>query len=485
MALTACGGGKTSEKDDAPELLWYISASAQNDAQLVNDAVNELVKEKLGFTVKIKMLDPSAYTQKMNMIISTKEEYDLCWTSPQSNDYYNNIARNAFVPLDDLLEEYGKGTKALLSEQMWEATRVNGKIYGLINNQIMATAYGFAVQRPIANAAGMKWAELTHYTQLEGILKYAKENHPDKIPLSYNVNQEPFSSALPMFGFEAIGGNKIPGAFVRVGDGYQVVNQYETEEFKSFIATMHDWYKKGYIKSDASTSQEFSSDSAAGKFVVQFPVFLTGDTTISDLTPDEPYGGTGVPHYAKRFINEIITTDRATATMTAISSTSKYPEKAMQLIELINTDEVVYNTLCIGIEGKHYNKVEPYTNHLGTEVSIEKIDNSGYAPMRNWMFGNTALEWKTKADYPTSKWQNENKNAEISRILGFTFEAKPVTNEIAMCSNVIDEYLASLTSGSIEPTQRYEEFIAKLKTVGADKIVAEKQAQLDKWVASK
>lgn len=480
--LTSCGGKKTGD-GDTTELLWYIVGSPQKDMQLVNDELNKMLLEKANMTVNIKMLDWNAYDQKMNMIISTKEEFDLCWTAPQTNDYYNNIARNAFVPLDDLMDEYAPKTKAMVSDKIWDAARVNGKIYASINNQIMATAYGYMAQRPITNASGVNYADVTHYSELEPILAYTKENYPDKIPLAYQKEQEPFTSCLPMFGMEAIGGNQTPGAYVRGTGEYKVVNQYETEEFKKFITQMHDWYKKGYLQSDAATSSEYSANLAAGKFAVMSPSYMTKDTTEIDLEPDKPYGNTGVPYYTKRYTPAYITTDRATATMTAISATSKHPEKAMQLIEIMNTDEKIYNTLCIGIEGKHYNKLaEPYTNVHGATVTIEKIDNSGYAPNTNWMFGNTELEWKTENDGSVEFWKEANENAEYSEILGFAFNTEPVANEISMCSNVLGEYLTSLTSGSTEPTQRYEDFIAKLKTAGADKIVAEKQRQLDEWV---
>ena len=42
------------------------------------------------------------------------------------------------------------------------------------------------------------------------------------------------------------------------------------------------------------------------------------------------------------------------ATLTSISTTCKNPELAMQFLNLINTDPVLYNMACFGIEGVHY-----------------------------------------------------------------------------------------------------------------------------------
>lgn len=483
--LTSCAD-KQAKKSGTTELLWYVVGSPQKDMQLVNDEVNKQLEEKANLKVTIKMLDWNTYEQKMNMIISTKEKFDMCWTSPQTNNYYSNITKNAFMPLDDLLSKYAPQTRSKVSDELWDATRVDGKIYGAINYQIMATAYGYGVQRPIEKASGISFKDINSYNDLDDMLAFIKENYPDKIPLSYNNNQEPFTSCLPMFGMEAVGDNQMPGAYVRGTGEYKVVNQYETEEFKKYITKMHEYYKKGYLKSDASTSSEYQADLSAGKFGVIFPMYLSGeDHTMSDRTPDAPYSSTGIPYYQKKFTPDYITTDRVTATLTAISSTSEHPEDAMRLIETLNTDENIYNMLCFGIENKHYKKVEPHININGANVTIERIDNSGYAPRTNWMFGNTEQEWKMENDGPAEGWKKMNAEAVRSEILGFVFNTDPVVNEISVCSNILSEYITSLTSGSAEPTKRYEEFIAKLKTAGADKIVAEKQKQLDEWVKSK
>lgn len=54
----------------------------------------------------------------------------------------------------------------------------------------------------------------------------------------------------------------------------------------------------------------------------------------------------------------------ASASNTAISINSKHPERAMQLIGLMNTEKGkdLYNLLVFGIEGEHYTKVNDKEN---------------------------------------------------------------------------------------------------------------------------
>ncbi|EKD87893.1 MAG: extracellular solute-binding protein family 1, partial [uncultured bacterium] len=79
-------------------------------------------------------------------------------------------------------------------------------------------------------------------------------------------------------------------------------------------------------------------------------------------------------------------------------------------------------------------------------------------------------------------WDYENKNSALSPAMGFTFDNSSVSNEVSAVVNVINEYLPSLQTGSVDPEVELPKFIEKLKAAGLDKIIAAKQAQLDEWL---
>ena len=73
--------------------------------------------------------------------------------------------------------------------------------------------------------------------------------------------------------------------------------------------------------------------------------------------------------------------------------------------------------------------------------------------------------------------------------LGFVFDTKPVTNQIAACTSVVLEYQTALAGGRFESPEDVEanvaEFRQKLHDNGVDDIVAEVQHQVDAWAAAK
>lgn len=69
---TSTQAPKTDTKDLAPvNLTWYVVGTPQKDQQVVTDAINKILKEKINTTLTINTIDWGAYDQKMNVIVSS------------------------------------------------------------------------------------------------------------------------------------------------------------------------------------------------------------------------------------------------------------------------------------------------------------------------------------------------------------------------------------------------------------------------------
>lgn len=51
--------------------------------------------------------------------------------------------------------------------------------------------------------------------------------------------------------------------------------------------------------------------------------------------------------------------------------------------------------------------------------------------------------------------------------------------------NIVDQYRRGLESGVLDPDKELPAFLGKLQSAGIDKIIAEKQKQLDEWAQTK
>jgi putative aldouronate transport system substrate-binding protein len=149
-------------------------------------------------------------------------------------------------------------------------------------------------------------------------------------------------------------------------------------------------------------------------------------------------------------------------------------------INMLHQDKYLNNLLNFGIEGVHYDKKSD--NVIDTTKGAKNY-NLGAA----WMFGNQFLNYLLPNEDP-QKWEKFkafNNAGQASLALGFTFDSEPVKSEIAAVNNVNSQYIGALYTGSVDPNEVLPKYEAKLKDAGIDKIIAEKQKQLDAYLATK
>ncbi|MGZ9586039.1 ABC transporter substrate-binding protein [Paenibacillus marinisediminis] len=478
---------KTSSDTLEPvELTYYFPNSPQKDLQTVEDALNKLVQPKINATIRLKLIDWGAYEEKMKVMMGSGESFDLAWTAAGFNNYFQNVANGAYAPLDELIDKYAPETKQGIPNMFWDAVKVKGKIYGVPVFQQSTAGYGYLIQKAVADKYQLDWKSVKQLSDLTPFLEAVKKNEPNLIPWGYAQNSDPFLTAPPMFGLEALGDSKTPGD-IYLNDGSKVVNQYATPEFKAYLTMMRDWFSKGYLRKDALTLKENLADQKAGKNALTIGQIdidtlafeqagMEASGRMSNFNPD-------APSYDFQFVKPLLTTDKAAATITAISASSPNKERAMMFLNLLNTDKEIYNTLVWGVEGKHYKKV--------ADNRIETNKDGGYQIFAPWEFGNMSLTYLFEGDPKggevdnkfTNMWIELNKNATPSNALGFVFDFTPVKTEKANVDAVIDELYYALSSGSVDPEKYLPQFLDKLQQAGADTIMAEKQKQLDAWKA--
>lgn len=135
--------------------------------------------------------------------------------------------------------------------------------------------------------------------------------------------------------------------------------------------------------------------------------------------------------------------------------------------------------LNFGIEGVHYTKV--------SDNIIKATDKTAdYSPGVAWELGNQFLNyiWTTEDPQKWDKFKQYNSTAISSPALGFAFNADSVKTEVGAIANVRKQYDRSIETGSVDPDKIIPEYRAKLIASGLEKVIAEKQKQLDVFLAN-
>ena len=478
--LAGCGAQNSivqnsSEKksgDDLPTIVWWLRYDDQKDQAMVSKAVDEIAVKNIGCHVQIKRIESGDYSQKLALALAGQEDIDICHMAPRYN-FYSHAAKGAFLPLDELIEKYAKDTYNDIPEAFWDAAKINGEIYGIPNYQIVGRRNGFVVLKSLLDKYNFDLSKVTRLEDMEPFFEAVKNGEDSNMRIFSNAAGAYEWGLIHYIGLDPLGSEKYP-AVVRCNDeSLTVVNQFETEEFASFCNLMRKWYIKGYNpqqgSSDNSADLEMQGLSCARLDNIPpgyIPTFKKqrGGRDVDTVIIDPPF----------------VNTSNVIATMNCVSKFSKNPDKAVQFINMVDQNiDNVYNILCYGIEGVHYNKIG--------ENRIEKIENSGYDPNMSWEFGNNfnAYLYGEQEDNVWEETKKVNETAIVSNVLGFSPDTEPIKTEMASCEAVIGEYLGTLTLGAVDPEEKLPEFQKKLKQAGVDKVIEEFQKQIDEWKASK
>lgn len=443
-----------------PTISWYVPGEPSSDTEMVMEELNKLIEPKIGAKLDLNIIDDGAYDQRMSMMMAADEDYDICFTANWNNKFWPNVEKDAFLPLDDLISQYAPGLKDVIPDIAWNASRVNGKIYAIPNMQVLFQRFGIRLIKELTDKYNFDLDSVKKVEDIEPFLAQVKANEPNVIP--FNPNIEFWMG----YDYEEI---KTAKCFVKKdGSDFTVLQRERMPEYVQGIKTMRDWFLKGYIRNDIASNPGQSSNLV--KIAATPTTWIPGcEAELAPLIGYEP-----VYTY---FEDIYLDANAGSDTMTAINRASKNPEKAMQIIELVNTDKDVLNTLVFGIEGKHYKKT--------SDDSIELIsDGSRYLGANYaWRFGNSFNAYRLPgvAEGTAEETIRLNETAKVSPISGFVFNSEPVKEALTQVNAIRNEYKA-LELGAVD-LEIYDEYLKKLDSAGMQEILAECQRQLDAYMA--
>jgi len=457
--------GTNNEKPYELTMAYIVFGGNVSDAELVSQELSKLTKEKINVTVKLLPINVAAYTQQVNLMLTSNEKLDIVELFPPLN-YPGLASKESLLPLDELLDKYGQGVKDALGEDFLKASKINGKTYGVVNMRPFAQNYGVTMRKDLVDKYNIDLTKITTWTDLEPIFQMIKEKEPGMYPL---VKPGPFGivDAIMFSKFDYMGGNGI-GGLITANNDNKLVNVFSTQEYVDTAAMVRKWFDAGYMQKDIATTQETSNS-----------LFRAGKafSMITNLieNPTKSTQDAGIPMVNVVLTDPITNVLDVTVFMDAIAKNSNNPEKAMQFLNLLYTDKEVQNLLKFGIEGKHYVKQGDF---------IAKPDGNDVAYTGPQVSGNGYLEYLWEGNDPQF-YENSKKLEEAShksKGLGFMFDESPVKSEAAAISNVLNQYASALNVGALDPAKALPEFIAKLNDAGAEKVIAEKQKQFDAFL---
>lgn len=462
---------EVSEADMPTVKMFYMLGSVPKDQEMVAAKINEYTMEKIGVKLELTPVPYGAYDAQSKLIVAGQDDYDIMFI--MGADLSPLVAKEALMPLDDLLNQYAQESIDKLDVYL-QAGTVAGTTYMLPRVNMMASMDGILMRKDLVEKYNIDLNAIKSEKDLTPVFEKVYAGEPGMTMVSSE-----YVSSTSHTGWYKMAQVDGLGDFIGVLDDPQslkIVNYAETAEYAETCKLHQQWADSGYISVDMLTSDESQWDQiAAGKLFACHVGWKPGIVQEKSLL-SAGVELVGVPLEER----PLSTTTQVGSMGWTILNQSKNPEAAMKVMNLLFSDAKFLNLIDWGIEGVHYKVVDG--NQIDFADGIDAA-TSGYYHGWDWAFGYSLLAHVMKPSSPTLREELKEyiESADFSKALGFTFDVTPVKTELTAVANVKMKYENALTCGLMDFDSTIDTYINELKTAGIDKIIAEKQAQIDAW----
>jgi putative aldouronate transport system substrate-binding protein len=469
LAAACASGGALAQ--DLPVLKMVVPMGPQGvastEAQAEVEAhINALIGPKIGAHVDLVQVPLADFNQRMTLMHSSREAYDIAMTAPWTNNFFTNVAQGNLMALDEYLDEVPELAAAVPAEVLSVGT-LRGQLYGVPVQQLFPKSFGFNVKTELVEKYDIDLDAINGWADLTPVLeRVVKGEGPGFYAFGGRIQGMP-----ELWGYEPIVAGTANYAVVRMDDPtHTVVNLYDTEEYREVMRLRRAWHDAGLTDPNPMNREQVRAALAAGThgFYVD---------ASQDRPSDRVLGG--APASPKRFAPLVLTTPSMNASMMSVSADSANPVEALRLIALLHSDAQVFNAFAYGIEGRNWQfKAD------GSGL-VEKVEGTGYWPDINWVWGKSWLALPQREIDLTAGEEAQATNAAATRspLLGFSFDVAPVEQEVIALAAVVANFEA-VESGRVADVDAYiDEQIAALEAAGLARVQEEIARQIAEWSA--
>lgn len=451
----------TETADGIPVITWYQVGNGQPaDIDAWYEQINPYLEEKIGAHVNLQIVGWSDWSDRRNMLVQTNGDYDIMFTDMST--YVSDVKMGAFADLTDMLADY-PGLTDLIPERNLTACEVDGHLYGIPAYKDSSMTNFFVWTKEYVDAYYPDYAEDHDLFSIDEGLRAIYEG-TGTTPMMLNKDG---ISCITQILYDNFGSGLNPMGVSYHDGSNKVVSVFEQEDVLEQLRLMHQWYNDGLINSDANTLENFQGMCAVG--VAQgYPSAAPGWGS-----------GRGAEVVVSQFGDTVLSNDTVQGSMACIKKTSPNVDKAMALINLVNTDTKVRDWFAYGVEGLNWEYVEE-----DGMTKVKKLNQDWSAAA--YTQGSTMIltpESGTKGNPYLDEVKVQNENAIASPALGFYFDTSNVADQLAACTATWLTYKSLIYTGAGDPDVIVPQMMDELRADGFDEIVAEAQAQLDAYLA--
>jgi putative aldouronate transport system substrate-binding protein len=449
---------------------WFTDSQQPTDWDMVEEKLNEISKAAIGVEVDVRYLT----NDQVTIAQTAGEAFDLAFTCDWYNDFATNVAQGMFLDITELVPQYAPKLLEEIPDYLWTGGTVNDVLYAIPHMKDTGMEIFWILDEEyFINQKGLEKDHYISFEEIEPYMEMYKADYPDDYPLK--IAKGGITSWMNALA-DWISMDYLIGLDWEAQGTENETTVYcalELPAFQQRLATIHSWYEKGYINPDAAVLETYGR-SVAG--VIQSGQGWFGaETTWSNARQKASY--------IARYDGIYMSTSSLRGSMTAVSATTQYPEKALELVQFMNTNEEYRTMARYGLEGVHYTVKEPGIVQV-TEQGMANFRPQAYS-QGTYVLGPVEASPFESVPADPDMWQkvwDSYADAKLTAALGFTLDVTPIETELLAIASIWNDYRDELITGTSDPAEMVPVIIEEMEGVGLREVLAEVQAQMDAFI---
>lgn len=469
-----------SKEEKEVTLKFYFGGDKKAATDEVWSAISDHLKSK-GLNVKfnINFIPFGDFKEKMLVMAASGDEWDLNFDGDWLS-YKLMAAKGSYMALNDLLPKSAPVLYKKYQEQgTLEAATINGQIVGLPWTMKMNNRHFAKWRSDLTDKAGITPAQDSIKTveDVDAFLHEFKKAYPnEKLTRSTPLPIYQTRDEWVDLNFHGLG-------FYLNDPSLQIQAIEQQPFFREASEMAKKWYNDGILNKDAMIDKE---DGAAqwrnGKmlFTLNSHEWVVADQGFVDSSFQI---GSSLLYPDKKYVNRT-----PLANVVAINRNSKHADRVLRFLDMLETDQQLYDLVQYGIEGKTYKlegEAAVYPDGMKTTTSNYMEWGGQWAFWKpQFMRPNPAYAkdfWVKEAEFAS---QPMNVNSPVD---GLLIAEDNIKNELAQRDQLSTEFGRPLEYGIAkgEVDTSVDDYIERQHKSGLDKIIGDVQEQIDVYLANK
>lgn len=443
------------------------------DQQKVNEAVDALAMDEINMHVNLLPMTMGTYNNQIPLMLASGDPLDIL--NVMSASFSSYIDSQYIINLADYLDCFQE-TVELFGEDAF-AGYIGDFLVGFGMMKERGGPVCLVVRSDIFNELGFKADDFqitvedySSFDKLTELFQKVKEAYPDMW-----ITDGAIGTLAALAYVDNLGSNF--GVLENYGQSTMVTNYYESDQFRFFCELAKNWYDSGYVYEDVAISQD------TGEMLMKAGNTFSFISAAKPNTKTEKLAQTGYDCEVILLGEPMKCTNSVVSGLWCIANCAEDKTKACQFLNWAYTSGEFNDLINWGIEG-----IDWVLNDDNQAEYPQGVDpsNVGYHNDLGWLYPNqfAGHAW---AGNPVNIWdqyREYNNNSLKSLAFGFSYDSRPVSNEIAQLTNVENQYLKNVSCGIVDDVDAaLSEFNQALYDAGLQTVIDDKQGQLDAWLA--